>query len=109
MMVEGLWIVYFSSNLEMSGNGVLVLGPDKSLLGGDVGYYYTGRYELTGSNIKGELDVIRYEPSYISVFGNLGNFHLNFEGQFSENKFTAVGSISNVPGLQINVRGEKKV
>jgi hypothetical protein len=107
--VEGLWIVYFSSNLEMSGNGVLILGSDKSLLGGDIGYYYTGKYELTGSNIKAELDVIRYEPSSISVFGNLGNFHLRFEGQLSGNEFTAVGSIPNLPGLQLNVKGEKKV
>jgi len=108
-MLEGLWTVHFNSNLQLFGSGVLILGHDKSLLGGDAGYYYTGRYEITGSEIKGELDVIRYEPSHISVFGNLGNFHLNFNGQVSEDKFTAVGLIPNLPGLQLNVEGEKKV
>lgn len=110
-MFEGLWTVHFNSNLQLFGNGVLILGRDKSLLGGDEGYYYTGKYEITESNskIKGELDVIRYEPGHISVFGNLGNFHLNFEGQLSEDKFTAVGSNPNISGLQLNVKGEKKV
>jgi hypothetical protein len=107
--VEGLWVVYFSSNLEMSGTGVLILEHDKRLLGGDIGYYYIGKYESTGSDITAELDVIRYEPSSISVFGNLGNFHLSLKGQFSGNKFTAEGSNPNIPGLKINVIGEKKV
>lgn len=107
--VEGLWVVHFSSNLEMFGNGVLILEPDKRLLGGDIGYYYTGKYERTGSNMTAELDVIRYEPSCISVFGNLGNFHLNLKGQFSEKEFTAEGSIPSIPGLKLNVKGEKKV
>ena len=110
-MFEGLWTVHFKSNLQMFGSGVLILGHDKSLLGGDAGYYYTGRYEITDSNskIKGELDVIRYEPGHISVFGNLGSFHLSFDGQVSEDKFTAVGSIPNLSGLQLNVEGEKNV
>ncbi len=110
-MFEGLWTVHFNSNLQLFGSGVLILCHDKSLLGGDAGYYYTGKYEITDSNskIRGELDVIRYEPGYISVFGNLGNFHLNFSGQLSENNFTAVASVPNIPGLQLNVEGEKKV
>ena len=70
-MFEGLWTVHFNSNLQLFGSGVLILGHDKSLLGGDDGYYYTGRYEITDSKIKGELDVVRYEPGHISVFGNL--------------------------------------
>ena len=107
--VEGLWIVHFNSNLGMFGNGVLILEPDKSLLGGDSGYYYTGKYERTGSDITAELNVIRYEPSSISVFGNLGSFHLNLKGTVSENKFTTEGSISHIPGLKINVSGEKKI
>ena len=110
-MFEGLWTVHFNSNLQLFGSGVLILCHDKSLLGGDAGYYYTGKYEITDSNskIRGELDVIRYEPGYISVFGNLGSFHLNFSGQLSENNFTAVASVPNISGLQLNVEGEKKV
>jgi len=108
-MVDSLWTVHFGSNLKMFGNGVLILEDDKRLLGGDAGYYYIGKYELTGSKIMGELDVIRYEPSHISVFGNLGNFHLKFKGQLSEDEFTAVGSIPDIPGLELNIKGEKKV
>lgn len=108
-MVDSLWTVHFSSNLKMFGSGVLILEDDKRLLGGDAGYYYIGKYELTGSKIMGELDVIRYEPSHISVFGNLGSFHIKFKGQLSEDEFIAVGSIPDIPGLELNIKGEKKV
>ncbi|MBN1795361.1 MAG: hypothetical protein JW804_01680 [Sedimentisphaerales bacterium] len=110
-MVEGLWAVSFNSNLQMYGTGVLVLDSEKRVLGGDAGYYYVGKYWLTESDavVQAEIDVIRYEPSSISVFGNLNNFRIMFQGQISDKEFTCTGTVSNIEGLKIEVKGTKKV
>lgn len=109
---NGLWTVEFISTFNRVGQGVLVLS-DGRLLGGDAGYYYSGRYKitgtiLTGTRIEGTVDVIRYDPTHLSVFGDIDRFTLSFAGDIDDYHLTAAATIPNNPDFQIKLTGNKK-
>ena len=105
-MYDGLWTVEFASTIRF-GKGILVLNNDR-LLGGDAGYYYTGQYQLNENNFQGNIDIIRYDPSSISVFGNLDQFSLSFSGEISNYHFSVTAFIEGNPEHKINITGNKK-
>lgn len=105
-MYDGLWTVVFQTPIGI-GSGVLVLSEGR-LLGGDAGYYYTGNYSIDGDRFEGTLNVIRFDNSCISVFGDLENISLSYTGNISEYEFSAIASMSSDPGLQMSVTGNKK-
>ncbi len=78
------------------------------LLGGDAGYYYTGTCNIEGNNIRGTINVIKYDQNSISVFGDITHFELTFTGQIDENQFSAVGNITGNPQARIRITGAKK-
>jgi hypothetical protein len=106
-MFDGLWTVEFISMINRSGKGVLI-ARDKRLLGGDSSYYYSGNYEINGNNIAGTVIIIRYEPTGISVFGDVDSFKISFSGQIDNLHFSATGSIVNMPNFKIKIVGNKK-
>lgn len=81
-MLNGLWTVEFISTLNLVGKGVLVFSNDR-LLGGDSGYYYSGNFSVDNNKITGTIDVTRYDTNSVSVFGDIGDFSLSFEGTVS--------------------------
>lgn len=107
---NGLWTVEFISNMARHGKGVLIL-YNRRLLGGDSAYYYSGTYDINGNKISGNLIVIRYEPTGISVFGDIGSFKLSFSGEWHNLHFSAIASIPEMPQLahlKIRIVGNKK-
>ncbi len=104
---DGLWAVEFISTMNRSGKGVIVLSK-KRLLGGDSGYYYTGSYDINNGVITADIIVIRHDPNWLSVFGNIDSFKLSFSGQTDNLSFTAIGSIVGAPQLKIRIVGAKK-
>jgi hypothetical protein len=107
-MVEGLWTIKFISSLNLWGGGVIVMTKERRILGGDTGYYYIGTYTVTGSQIKGDVDIIQFDPQSISVFGETSDFHLTFDGAFEDNKFSAAAQSPKFPGHSIKIEGNKK-
>lgn len=105
-MYDGLWTVEFASTMRL-GTGVIVLNNGR-LLGGDAGYYYSGRYRVNGNNVQGNIDVIRYDTRSISVFGDLDQFSLSFSGEISDYQFSLLASVVNKPEYKININGNKK-
>lgn len=106
-MIDGLWTVEFISTLNRSGQGVLVLNNGR-LLGGDEGYYYSGSCHITGTKIEGNINVIRYDPKIISVFGDIDQFALSFSGDINDYHLTVAAIIPNNPKSQIKIIGNKK-
>ncbi len=106
-MFEGLWTVEFISTENRFGRGVLVINSGR-LLGGDNGYYYSGSYQITNNTIEGTVNVTRFDPNIISVFGDINRFSITFSGEISEYEFTAGASLINNPEYQIRIVGNKK-
>jgi len=52
--------------------------------------------------------VARFTPGYISVFGDIDQFQLDFDAVFTENSFEGKASISGHPNLTMEIRGNKK-
>lgn len=72
MSIEALWTVRFGRPEtppgEMEG-GVLVVESSR-MFGGDSIYAYTGRLEVAGEDITGDLTVILHNPNYgQSIYG----------------------------------------
>ena len=104
---NGLWTVEFTSTINRVGKGIVVLS-DRRLLGGDSGYYYSGRYDIDTAKFSGELIVVRYDPIGVSVFGNLASFKLSLIGEIDNLHFSAAATIPNMPQFKIRIVGNKK-
>ena len=107
-MFNGLWTIEFISTMNRFGAGVLVLNNGR-LLGGDNGYYYLGSYVVEGNNVRGNVDIIRFNKNIISVFGDVDQFSLPFAGQIKPDSVEAVASFGNTPDLKIRIICKKKV
>lgn len=104
---NGLWTVEFISTVNRFGKGVLVL-LDGRLFGGDAGYYYSGRYEITGNTIQGNVNVTRFDANSISVFGDINQFALSFAGEINSTSISAVASLVSTPKFKMRMIGNKK-
>jgi hypothetical protein len=106
-MVDGLWIIEFSSTLNLFGRGVVVLN-NKRLLGGDAGYYYSGNYDTNNNTISAKITVTRFDENSISVFGDIDQFSLTFTGKLHNDEFSAVATVDEQSTFKIQVNGKKK-
>lgn len=107
-MINGLWTIEFISTLSRGGTGVLVL-HDGRLLGGDNGYFYTGRYSFTGDAIDGSIDVVRFNLNVISVFGDADRFSLTFRGNVSEDiTIDGIAELEGRTDLRVQIKCKKK-
>lgn len=106
-MINGLWTVEFISTIKRYGRGVIIIN-DERILGGDDGYYYSGRGKVTGNKIEATINVIKYDQNSVSVFGDIDHFQLKIEGKIDEYRLKAIGTIINNPHADIEVVGTKR-
>lgn len=69
--IEALWLVKFG-DFEIpnqAGNGGVIVFESGKAFGGDSGYAYVGRYEVSGDNFTAELDIIQFNDEMGDVFG----------------------------------------
>ena len=98
-MLDGLWVIEFNTGVTF-GSGVLVFNGDQ-VMGGDHGYYYSGQINTTGK-VTGEINVARYNPNIISVFGDYDNFTLVIkDGTFDQNTFTIKAAVKNAEAISL--------
>ena len=106
-MYDGLWVIEFKTAMGF-GSGVLVFNGTQ-VMGGDYGYYYSGQINTTG-NMSGEVNIVRFNPNAISVFGKHDSFTLLLkDGTINETSFTANATVKGAEHLSIKVTGKKKV
>ena len=106
-MIDGLWVIEFSSSLNLSGTGILVLSKNR-LFGGDTGYYYSGNYDIDNNILTAKIIATRFDTNSISVFGSKDQFTLEIKGKLSDSEFSARGNLQDNPNLTIYVKGKKK-
>lgn len=107
-MENGIYHVRFSSSIGGAGEGLAVV-KDGAVNGGDAGYLYLGQLTAAGPALSGQLQVQRWNPSTVSVFGPLGNFALDLAGHASaaNDSFTVSGGIAGQPNLKITITGRR--
>lgn len=107
-MQNGIYHVRFSSSVGGAGEGLAVV-KDGAVNGGDAGYLYLGQLMAAGQALSGQLQVQRWNPNTISVFGPLGNFALDLAGEVSaaNDGFTVSGGIAGQPNLKITIMGRR--
>lgn len=94
MSIEGLWSLFFRSNVGGEGGGVVILETGR-ILGGDVSYYYVGDYEVDRGQVTGNVRVTHYQGEPRSIFGQATQFNLRIAGALSG---TQIGDINTVTG-----------
>lgn len=105
-MFDGLWVIEFKTDNDF-GCGVLVFNGSQ-VMGGDFGYYYFGRINIT--NMSGEVNVVRFNPNVSSVFGDFDKFTLLLKGgTINEISFEANATVKGAEHLSIVISGRKKV
>lgn len=103
---EGLWTVFFQSNFQTIGTGVVVI-VKKRMLGGDAAYYYAADVKIEDKKIQANVNVVRFNKAGIAIFGNLDSFNLKVSGDVTSNEFALHGYMVEAPNMKITVRGKK--
>ena len=69
--IEALWLVKFGDfeTPNQARNGGVIVFESGKAFGGDSGYAYVGRYEVSGDNFTAELDIIQFNDEMGDVFG----------------------------------------
>ncbi len=106
-MLNGLWTVEFSSALNIVGKGVLVLS-DGRLFGGDSGYYYSGNFKVDGNTVSGTIEATRFDINSVSVFGDIGDFSLSFDGTVSGATIDGLAKLKDIPSIEMKFVCNKK-
>lgn len=102
-MLEALWSVDFSSNVQGFGSGVVVLETGR-VLGGDAQYFYVGSYSVENGVAYAKVNITHYAGPPNTVFGQAKSVTLQFSGKPDHNQFELQGSVVGNPALSIRVR-----
>jgi len=108
-MVEGLWTAVFSSG-AIAGAGVVYLS-DGHAVGGDNQYFYHGSYDFDSGTgrLHAKLKVTAFVRGAIAVFGiPISSFDLDLKGTVSGDNATALGVVSELPSLNIQIHLVKR-
>ena len=93
-MKDGLYSIHvqLGDGREGKGSGVLVFN-DGVILGGDAFLYYTGKYSVEGSTVRGEVVVNQHTPSLDAnpIFAGV-EVGIGFSGQFTDTTATLNGT-----------------
>jgi len=105
-MIDGIYLVTFSSNSNDFGSGIAVF-KGNSVNGGDHGYLYTGNKSEQDGQFNSCLKIKQWNPSVQSVFGSAKEFVLELNGSSSaDNSFLAHGHVADQPHALITIRGK---
>jgi hypothetical protein len=92
-MKDGLYSIHvqLGDGREGKGSGVLVFN-DGVILGGDAFLFYTGRYSVAGSIVRGEVIVNQHTPSLdANPIFNGADVGIGFSGDFDDKQATVSG------------------
>ena len=103
---EGLWTVFFQTNFQTIGSGVVVFVKNR-MLGGDASYYYTADVMIEEKKIQADIKVVRFNKAGMAIFGNLDLFNLKVAGDVTGNEFALHGYMVEAPNMKITVKGKK--
>jgi len=107
-MIDGLWTVEFEGVPNFLGGGIIVLSKNR-LYGGDSQYFYTGLYDLKGSNITAMVQVNAFVAAPESVFGTREKqFPIQLSGVVQDKQIKGLAIRPDNPKFQIQLTLRKR-
>lgn len=104
--LQGLWTLFFQSNLQTTGSGVAVFVNDR-VLGGDDVYYYNGNVSIQGNKVELTVRIVRFNKMGHSIFGDLDSYHLKVAGEIHKSNMEFHGNMVEQPNMKITIRLNK--
>lgn len=106
-MKNSLWTANFSSNIGMSGSGVVTIQNGK-VSGGDSGAYYIGDFSVNeaAGTIQAKVLVKMYSGSNQSIVAK-NEFTGDFSGTYHESEMELKGSVVGDQSKTITIRLRK--
>lgn len=102
--IEALWLVKFGdfeTPNEARNGGVIIFESGKAF-GGDSGYAYVGRYEISGANFTANLDITQFNDEMGDVFGlNSSEFTVTVNLIRSDNLMTGTMVVPEQVGVSL--------
>ncbi|WP_417914394.1 GrlR family regulatory protein [Candidatus Electronema sp. JM] len=106
---DGIYKVTFSAPDGHNGVGIIVISGG-AVNGGDPAYTYQGRVDAEGDKLNAVIDVVRYNPKEVSIFGPLDQFQVHFTGTLQQDgtAFIASGEAAPDPKkIRLSLSGER--
>jgi len=104
-MLEALYGVEFTSNLNDDGFGVVVLETGR-ILGGDSSFVFVGSYEVNNGTISAKVTCTNDRKFLQSIFGDIDEFNLDLSGIPDEHhkEFILQGHMVEKPAMKIGIK-----
>ncbi len=95
--IPGLYKAKFATKGgEKAGEGNVILLANGSLQGEDLGFRYHGTYKIEEGKVTASARVIKYNPSYESIFGDLSEFDIELTGKVDNSTIQLEGCLKDV-------------
>lgn len=104
-MQSGIYSVSFNAGAG-AGSGVAIVDQGR-IQGGDAGFIYRGRFQITEGRVTAEVEVIQHKPGTTSVVGLSGGFRLALAGSATNDGFDLQGTVADRPQIRIAMRGHR--
>ena len=102
LISQGKYSVWFKTPIG-EGAGLVKLGPDGELSGGDTTFSYSGNWSREGERFRAELCARRIAPGPPGVFG-MDEINIVISGQSAGGvSTTCTGFAKQAPGLKLEV------
>lgn len=102
-MIEALWAVNFVTQGSPLASGVVVL-ENGHIFGGEGQYYYLGDYVVTGTIIRGKVEVTHHAGQPINIIGlTLYKFVVEFSGQLHGDTIIGDGVTLTTPQYPLKI------
>ena len=104
-MLEAMYGIEFTSNVNNSGYGIAILETGK-VLGGDSSFVFVGNYEIVNHAVKASIKCTNDRNLLPSIFGDIKEFNLALEGtpDPQHKEFTLRGYMLENPSMKIGVK-----
>ena len=102
MITEGKYSIWFSTAIG-NGAGIVELGPNGALSGGDTTFSYGGNWEQDGERFRAAISARRTAPGPPGVFG-MDEIDIIVAGYSDDGESAScTGSARQSPGLRLEV------
>lgn len=102
-MLEAMYGIEFTSNMNDGGYGVVILETGR-ILGGDSSFVYVGTYEVNNGVVHADIKCTNDRQFLQSVFGDVKEFNLHLEGKPEHKGFILQGHMIEDPAKKISIK-----